>query len=165
MQEPVHICFQDMDEEDILITEYTTEDNDVEVFDINSSTHVRKSEELSLNSLNDSPNLKNEQLILDNTKTALERLHKKANIPPIIIMETEGNYSTPFQFDRQAPARISTSPTLRRLRKNTIGSFTSLQDVFDVSRLPIHKEECISVSYSFSNILVNVQSICSTLSL
>lgn len=144
MQEPVHICFQDMDEEDILITEYTTEDNDVEVFDINSSTHVRKSEELSLNSLNDSPNLKNEQLILDNTKTALERLHKKANIPPIIIMETEGNYSTPFQFDRQAPARISTSPTLRRLRKNTIGSFTSLQDVFDISRLPIHKEECIS---------------------
>ncbi|KAM3925107.1 pleckstrin homology domain-containing family G member 7 [Leptodactylus fuscus] len=147
IQQPVHICFQDMDEEDILVTEYTTEDNNVEVFDVNlsspSDSHT-KTEELSLNGINVEPSLKNEQLILENTRTKSEKKrHKKTNIPPLVLLETDSNYSTPFQFDRQAPGRISTSPTLRRLRKNTIGNFTSLQDVFDVSKFPVHKEECV----------------------
>ncbi|XP_073507753.1 pleckstrin homology domain-containing family G member 7 isoform X2 [Phyllobates terribilis] len=144
MLEPVHICFQNMDEKDILITEYTNEDNNVDVFDVSlSSPSEAKTDELNFNSENDGPNLNNEQVILDNPKTTLEKLHRKVNIPPLILMETDGNYSTPFQFDRQAPGRISTSPTLRRLRKNTIGYYTSLQDVFDVSRFPIHKEESV----------------------
>ncbi|KAM4036487.1 pleckstrin homology domain-containing family G member 7 isoform 1-T2 [Anomaloglossus baeobatrachus] len=144
MLEPVHICFQNMDEKDIFITDYTNEDNNVEVFDVSLSPPDEKTDELTVNSENDGPNLKNDQLILDNPRTALEKLHRKANIPPLILMETDGNYSTPFQFDRQAPGRISTSPTLRRLRKNTIGNYMSLQDVFDVSKYPIHQEECVT---------------------
>ncbi|XP_077121536.1 pleckstrin homology domain-containing family G member 7 [Ranitomeya variabilis] len=144
MLEPVHICFQNMDDKDILITECTDEDNNVDVCDVSSSSPSEaKTDEFNFNSENDGPNLNNKQLILDNPKTTLEKLHRKANIPPLILMETDGNYSTPFQFDRQAPGRISTSPTLRRLRKNTIGNYTSLQDVFDVSKLPIHKEEIV----------------------
>ncbi|XP_073410373.1 pleckstrin homology domain-containing family G member 7 isoform X3 [Dendrobates tinctorius] len=145
MLEPVHFCFQNMDEKDILITEYTDEDNNVDVFDVSlSSPSEAKTDELNFNSENDRPNLNNKQLILDNPKTTLEKLHKKANIAPLILRETDGNFSTPFQFDRQAPGRISTSPTLRRLRKNTIGNYTSLQDVFDVSKFPIHKEESVA---------------------
>ncbi|XP_072002655.1 pleckstrin homology domain-containing family G member 7 [Engystomops pustulosus] len=147
MLEPVQICFQDMDKED-MITECTDEDNNVDVFDVSlsspSDSHTQ-SDELILNNLkNDRTTLTNEELILDNSKRPLEKLHRKANIPPLVLLETDGNYSTPFQFDRQAPGRISTSPTLRRLRKNTIGSYTSLQDVFDVSKFPIHKEECVT---------------------
>ncbi|CAJ0941984.1 unnamed protein product, partial [Ranitomeya imitator] len=144
MLEPVHICFQNMDEKDILITESANEDSNVDVFDVSSSSPSEaKTEEFNFNSENDGPNLNNKQLILDNPKTTLEKLHRKANIPPLILMETDGNFSAPFQFDRQAPGRISTSPTLRRLRKNTIGNYTSLQDVFDVSKFPIHKEESV----------------------
>ncbi|XP_044133151.1 pleckstrin homology domain-containing family G member 7 isoform X1 [Bufo gargarizans] len=144
MLAPVRICFQDMDEEEILIAEYTNEDNEVEVFDVNLSSPSdsdTKSEELSQNTLNEEPHAKDEQLITD---TALEKRPKKANIPPLILMEIgDGSYTTPFQFDRQALGRISTSPTLRRLRKSTVGNFTPLQDVFDVSKFPVHKEECI----------------------
>ncbi|XP_075712938.1 pleckstrin homology domain-containing family G member 7 isoform X2 [Rhinoderma darwinii] len=151
MLDPVHISFQDMDEEEILITEYTSEDNNVDVFDVSlcsSSDSHTKSDEHNLNSLNDGAKVENAQFILGSTKTAIEKLHKKANIPPLILIETDGNYSTPFQFDRQAPARISTSPTLRRLRKNTIGNFMSLQDVFDVSKFPIPIEECVTDNVS-----------------
>ncbi|KAG9490421.1 hypothetical protein GDO78_005996 [Eleutherodactylus coqui] len=135
-----------MDEEDILMTECTNEDNNVEVFDANlsspSGSHTTV-DKVNPKSLNDGPSLKDEPLTLSNSKTALVKLHKKANIPPLVLIETDGNYSTPFQFDRQAPARISTSPTLRRLRKNALGNFVSLQDVFDVSKFPIPKEESI----------------------
>ncbi|XP_069830322.1 pleckstrin homology domain-containing family G member 7 [Dendropsophus ebraccatus] len=148
--EPVHICFQDMDEEDILVTSYRNEDENTDVFHDNfispSDPHIN-GDELSVTSVNDRPSLKAELLISDSTKTSLEKLHKKTNIQPLILIE-EGNYNTPFQFDRQAPARISTSPTLRRLRKNTIGNFTLLQDVFDVSKFPIPKEECVTDNVS-----------------
>ncbi|XP_056425359.1 pleckstrin homology domain-containing family G member 7 [Hyla sarda] len=150
MQEPVHICIQDMDKEDILVEDYRNGDNNVEVFHVNFPTpdpHTKRSE-LCLNSLNDGPNVKDEHLILDTIKTNVEKLHRKVNIPPLVLTEVDGIYSTPFQFDRQAPARISTSPTLRRLRKNTIANYTSLQDVFDVSKFPIHKEECIEDNVS-----------------
>nr|XP_033809392.1 pleckstrin homology domain-containing family G member 7 [Geotrypetes seraphini]XP_033809394.1 pleckstrin homology domain-containing family G member 7 [Geotrypetes seraphini]XP_033809395.1 pleckstrin homology domain-containing family G member 7 [Geotrypetes seraphini] len=39
-------------------------------------------------------------------------------------------YNTPFQFDRLAAGRISTSPTLRRLRKNTASQPLALQEFF-----------------------------------
>ncbi|XP_048659999.1 pleckstrin homology domain-containing family G member 7 isoform X5 [Marmota marmota marmota] len=48
------------------------------------------------------------------------------------LCENQGNL---LQFDRQAPGRISTSPTLRRLRGSSLGSSISPphQDVLDVS--------------------------------
>ncbi|XP_029457493.1 pleckstrin homology domain-containing family G member 7 [Rhinatrema bivittatum] len=40
-------------------------------------------------------------------------------------------YNAPFQFDRLAPGRISTSPTLRRLRKNMASQNVVLQEFFN----------------------------------
>ncbi|XP_062441169.1 pleckstrin homology domain-containing family G member 7 [Rhea pennata] len=42
--------------------------------------------------------------------------------------EHTGSYHTPFQFDRHAVARISTSPTLRRLRMASASQALSFQD-------------------------------------
>ncbi|XP_010210908.1 PREDICTED: uncharacterized protein LOC104565860 [Tinamus guttatus] len=42
--------------------------------------------------------------------------------------EHTGNYLAPFQFDRHALGRISTSPTLRRLRMASASQALSLQD-------------------------------------
>ncbi|XP_014377006.1 pleckstrin homology domain-containing family G member 7 isoform X2 [Alligator sinensis] len=56
--------------------------------------------------------------------------------------EYDGCYTAPFQFDRHALGRISTSPTLRRLR-NSVSSASqvqSLQDCFDDAKLGCQKE-------------------------
>uniref|UniRef100_A0A3B1K399 Uncharacterized protein n=1 Tax=Astyanax mexicanus TaxID=7994 RepID=A0A3B1K399_ASTMX len=39
-----------------------------------------------------------------------------------LVKETDGMPTALFQFDRQAPARISTSPTLRRMRSTRLPS-------------------------------------------
>ncbi|XP_019749511.1 pleckstrin homology domain-containing family G member 7 [Hippocampus comes] len=45
---------------------------------------------------------------------ALTRTHSKLRHPP--LLDHDGMVAPFFQFDRQAPGRISTSPTLRRMR-------------------------------------------------
>ncbi|XP_030071190.1 pleckstrin homology domain-containing family G member 7 isoform X2 [Microcaecilia unicolor] len=54
--------------------------------------------------------------------------------PPLLLKippEDLAVYNTPFQFNRLAPGRISTSPTLRRLRKNTASQPLVLQEFFN----------------------------------
>ncbi|XP_026549517.1 pleckstrin homology domain-containing family G member 7 isoform X1 [Notechis scutatus] len=48
----------------------------------------------------------------------------------LLNVEHDGADNPPYLFDRHAPSRISTSPTLRRLRKNTssVSQIASLQD-------------------------------------
>ncbi|XP_075409329.1 pleckstrin homology domain-containing family G member 7 [Tenrec ecaudatus] len=60
--------------------------------------------------------------------------------------ENQGNL---LQFDRQAPGRISTSPTLRRLRGSGCGSLTSMlqQDTWEVSPWGSCKEPVRSTCY------------------
>ncbi|XP_030404428.1 pleckstrin homology domain-containing family G member 7 isoform X5 [Gopherus evgoodei] len=73
--------------------------------------------------------------------------------PPILLKvpskEHEESYSAPFQFDRHAPGRISTSPTLRRLR-NSVASFSQasgLQECFDDTRLGSQREHAGSLRH------------------
>ncbi|XP_053572878.1 pleckstrin homology domain-containing family G member 7 [Bombina bombina] len=70
---------------------------------------------------------------------------KTQKIPHLILMvaakEIDGNCNTPFQFHRQAPARISTSPTLRRIRKSTTGHFMPVQEIFDIAKFPANRED------------------------
>ncbi|XP_075065494.1 pleckstrin homology domain-containing family G member 7 [Mixophyes fleayi] len=136
-----------MDEEVISVPQYPIEDPNDEVFNLNLSSPIDPHNtcgEINFKNLSNESSLEDAK---DITKSSTENFRKKANTVPLIIMvppkETDGNHSTRFQFDRQAPARISTSPTLRRLRKNTTGNFMSLQEFFDVSKFPPHKEECI----------------------
>uniref|UniRef100_A0A663FF69 Uncharacterized protein n=1 Tax=Aquila chrysaetos chrysaetos TaxID=223781 RepID=A0A663FF69_AQUCH len=51
-----------------------------------------------------------------------------------------GSYRAPFQFDRHALARISTSPTLRRLRMASASQALSFQDGSDTAQLGNPKE-------------------------
>lgn len=51
-----------------------------------------------------------------------------------------GSYHAPFQFDRHALARISTSPTLRRLRMASASQALSFQDGSDAAQLGNQKE-------------------------
>ncbi|XP_073476286.1 pleckstrin homology domain-containing family G member 7 isoform X2 [Aquarana catesbeiana] len=139
------------DEAYISIMDYSIEDhNDVFNFSLCPPTNS--------NITMDEMNMKNggsESTLMDSTfiledKAPVENKCKKAHrIPSLIITvpstEADVSYSTPFQFNRQAPARISTSPTLRRLRKHTVGNFMSLQDYFDASKFPTHKEESVSM--------------------
>ncbi|XP_050790916.1 pleckstrin homology domain-containing family G member 7 isoform X2 [Gopherus flavomarginatus] len=73
--------------------------------------------------------------------------------PPILLKvpskEHEESHSAPFQFDRHAPGRISTSPTLRRLR-NSVASFSQapgLQECFDDTRLGSQREHAGSLRH------------------
>lgn len=51
-----------------------------------------------------------------------------------------GSYHAPFQFDRHALARISTSPTLRRLRMASASQALSFQDASDAAQPGNQKE-------------------------
>ncbi|KAM4748850.1 pleckstrin homology domain-containing family G member 7 [Rhinophrynus dorsalis] len=141
MEEPVHVFFSIMDEEEFNSTEYNIKDgNDriCELIDTPIETQTIKTES----------NIKDMHMYMDNQKSTKENIHRRGHhVPPLIIMippkEADGDYSTPFQFDRQAPARISTSPTLRRLRKSATGHFMPLQDFFDTSKFPTHKENTV----------------------
>ncbi|CAM5084456.1 unnamed protein product [Eretmochelys imbricata] len=54
-------------------------------------------------------------------------------LPKVPLKEHEESYSAPFQFDRHAPGRISTSPMLRRLRNSvtSVSQASGLQEGFD----------------------------------
>ncbi|XP_031963743.1 pleckstrin homology domain-containing family G member 7 [Corvus moneduloides] len=54
--------------------------------------------------------------------------------------ECIGIHHAPFQFDRHARARISTSPTLRRLRMASASQALTLQDCSDTAQLGNQKE-------------------------
>ncbi|XP_009696507.1 PREDICTED: uncharacterized protein C12orf74 homolog [Cariama cristata] len=54
--------------------------------------------------------------------------------------ERIGTHHAPFQFDRHALARISTSPTLRRLRMASASQAFSSQDCSDTAQLGNPKE-------------------------
>nr|XP_009505106.1 PREDICTED: uncharacterized protein LOC104046637 [Phalacrocorax carbo] len=54
--------------------------------------------------------------------------------------ECTGSHHGPFQFDRHALARISTSPTLRRLRMASASQALSFQDCSDAAQLGNQKE-------------------------
>ncbi|XP_010073828.1 PREDICTED: uncharacterized protein C12orf74 homolog [Pterocles gutturalis] len=54
--------------------------------------------------------------------------------------ECIGSHRAPFQFDRHALARISTSPTLRRLRMASASQALSFQDCSDTAQLGNQKE-------------------------
>uniref|UniRef100_A0A8C6JZH6 Uncharacterized protein n=1 Tax=Melopsittacus undulatus TaxID=13146 RepID=A0A8C6JZH6_MELUD len=71
-------------------------------------------------------------------------LVKETCISPSVLKlpveESIGSHHTPFQFDRHALARISTSPTLRRLRMTSASQALSLQDCSDTAQLGNLKE-------------------------
>ncbi|XP_039378936.1 pleckstrin homology domain-containing family G member 7 isoform X4 [Mauremys reevesii] len=73
--------------------------------------------------------------------------------PPILLKvpskEQEESYSAPFQFDRHAPGRISTSPTLRRLRNSvaSVSQASGLQERFDGTRLGSQREPAGSLRH------------------
>ncbi|KAM4678192.1 LOW QUALITY PROTEIN: pleckstrin homology domain-containing family G member 7 [Discoglossus pictus] len=133
MQEPCYVFFPIMDEEIFNTTKFQIVDDSPTGSEHSASPVDTQTQIQDMQVLEETP--------------VFENINKKAhNVPPLILFppkEGDGNYSTPFQFDRLAPARISTSPTLRRLRKNTTGHFLPLQEFFDVSKFPTHKEESV----------------------
>ncbi|XP_076184698.1 pleckstrin homology domain-containing family G member 7 [Aptenodytes patagonicus] len=63
--------------------------------------------------------------------------------PSLLKLPTEeciGSHHAPFQFDRHALARISTSPTLRRLRMASASQALSFQDCSDTAQSGNQKE-------------------------
>ncbi|CAH2277718.1 pleckstrin homology domain-containing family G member 7 isoform X1 [Pelobates cultripes] len=139
MLEPVHIIFPVMDNESFKPPENPMKDTSPKMFEIVESP-------IQFQISCENSDIKDIEITSDNLNPKAEIIRRKSQkihhlvvtVPP---NEEEGNYITPFQFDRLAPARISTSPTLRRLRKSTPGYFTPLQDIFDVSKFPTHKEQ------------------------
>nr|DBA31053.1 TPA: hypothetical protein GDO54_006964 [Pyxicephalus adspersus] len=148
MLKPVTVFSPAMDNEEFIsISEYSIEENN-EVFNLSLCTPNNSNVTMDEMNEKNEATLKDAQIILEDHKAPIENKYKKAHhIPPLILttplIEADVSFSTPFQFDRQAPARISTSPTLRRLRKSTAGNFMSLQDYFDASKFPAHKEESV----------------------
>ncbi|XP_029766729.1 pleckstrin homology domain-containing family G member 7 [Terrapene carolina triunguis] len=73
--------------------------------------------------------------------------------PPILLKvpskEHEESYSAAFHFDRHAPGRISTSPTLRRLRNSvaSVSQASGLQECFDGTRLGSQREHAGSLRH------------------
>ncbi|XP_075456547.1 pleckstrin homology domain-containing family G member 7 [Ascaphus truei] len=144
MQEPAYVFFPIMDEEPFETTEYQIDDGDPGVSELGGSPSDTQRK-------GDESKVKDMQIFVDRPKSLTESFRRREhNVPPLILMippkEADENCSTPFQFHRQAPGRISTSPTLRRLRKNTAGHFMPLQDFFDVTRFPNHKEQSVLAS-------------------
>ncbi|OCT88840.1 pleckstrin homology domain-containing family G member 5 [Xenopus laevis] len=139
MEEPLHMFFSVMNKEIFNTTAHAMKVGNgtvCELIDPSGEVHTSGGDSMT----------KDVHICPDHAKPTTETLHRKIhNISPLILMfppnEADGNYNTPFQFDRQAPARISTSPTLRRLRKNTPGHFMPLQDIFDVTKFPTSKEQ------------------------
>lgn len=138
------------DEAYISIMDYSIEDhNDVFNFSLCPPTNSNITmDEMNMKNGGSESTLMDSTFILEDKAPVEDKCKKAHRIPSLIITvpstEADVSYSTPFQFNRQAPARISTSPTLRRLRKHTVGNFMSLQDYFDASKFPTHKEESVS---------------------
>lgn len=61
--------------------------------------------------------------------------------------ECAGSHHAPFQFDRHALARISTSPILRRLRMASASQALSFQDCSDTAQLGNQKEYTSSLHH------------------
>nr|XP_047917017.1 pleckstrin homology domain-containing family G member 7 isoform X1 [Anser cygnoides] len=61
--------------------------------------------------------------------------------------ECTGSHHTPFQFDRHALARISTSPTLRRLRMASASQASTFQDPSNTAQLGNQKEYTSSLHH------------------
>ncbi|XP_068128874.1 pleckstrin homology domain-containing family G member 7 isoform X2 [Hyperolius riggenbachi] len=140
-----------MDQESVSVAEYPVEDHN-EVFNIDHCSHLSSETSVdgfNLKNMGDESTTKDSQFILGDSKFPTEDKRKRIiHIPPLILTESPkeldvSSFNTPFQFNRQALGRISTSPTLRRLRKHTTGSFLSLQDYFDATKFPTHKEESV----------------------
>ncbi len=74
----------------------------------------------------------------------LTRTHSKLRHSALV--DTDGLGPPFFQFDRQAPGRISTSPTLRRMRSTR----RSVMDTWDAVRMGSTQEEPSSESTSSS---------------
>ncbi|XP_053916298.1 pleckstrin homology domain-containing family G member 7 isoform X3 [Cuculus canorus] len=68
------------------------------------------------------------------------RVYTESSRLKVPTEECIGNYQAPFQFDRHALARISTSPTLRRLRMSSASQALSFQDSSDTAQLGNQKE-------------------------
>ncbi|XP_032866063.1 pleckstrin homology domain-containing family G member 7 [Tyto alba] len=62
-----------------------------------------------------------------------------------------GSHHAPFHFDRHALARISTSPTLRRLRMASASQAVSCQDCSDTAQLGNQKEYTGSLHHIFKS--------------
>ncbi|KAM6937842.1 pleckstrin homology domain-containing family G member 7 [Xenentodon cancila] len=75
----------------------------------------------------------------------LTRTHSRVRHTSLV--DTDGLEATFFQFDRQAPARISTSPTLRRMRSTRRLAI----DSWDPVRMGSTQEEPSSESTAFSS--------------
>ncbi|KAM9634575.1 pleckstrin homology domain-containing family G member 7 [Morphnus guianensis] len=80
----------------------------------------------------------------DTTMPAGDRLQRRGYTESSLLNlpaeEYIGSYHAPFQFDRHALARISTSPTLRRLRMASASQALSFQDGSDTAQLGNQKE-------------------------
>ncbi|XP_061533528.1 pleckstrin homology domain-containing family G member 7 isoform X5 [Phycodurus eques] len=72
----------------------------------------------------------------------LTRTHSRLRHSP--LLDHDGKVAPLFQFDRQAPGRISTSPTLRRMRSTR----RPVLDTQDPARMGITKEEPSPASLS-----------------
>uniref|UniRef100_A0A8C5PJS6 Pleckstrin homology and RhoGEF domain containing G7 n=1 Tax=Leptobrachium leishanense TaxID=445787 RepID=A0A8C5PJS6_9ANUR len=139
MQEAVNLILPVMDNETFQTADNIMKDTGTKVFEtVHPSIKFKISCENS--DISDTGNS------LNKPKSRTEIIRRKShNVHHLVVTvpsnEGDGNYSTPFQFDRLAPGRISTSPTLRRLRKSMPGYFMPLQEFFDVTKYPTHREQ------------------------
>ncbi|XP_053833405.1 pleckstrin homology domain-containing family G member 7 [Vidua macroura] len=70
----------------------------------------------------------------------LRRGYTESSVLRLPTEECIGIHHAPFQFDRHARARISTSPTLRRLRMASASQALSFQDCSETAQLGNQKE-------------------------
>lgn len=70
----------------------------------------------------------------------LQQGYTESSLLRLPAEECSGIHHAPFQFNRHARARISTSPTLRRLRMASASQALSFQDCSDTAQLGNQKE-------------------------
>ncbi|KAM6321503.1 pleckstrin homology domain-containing family G member 7 [Aegotheles albertisi] len=70
----------------------------------------------------------------------IQRGYTESSLLKLPTEECIGSHHAPFQFDRHALARISTSPTLRRIRMASASQTLSFQDCPDTAQLGNQKE-------------------------
>ncbi|XP_075561115.1 pleckstrin homology domain-containing family G member 7 [Pelecanus crispus] len=79
------------------------------------------------------------------------RGYTESSILKLPTEEYIGSHHALFQFDRHALARISTSPTLRRVRMASASQALSFQDCFDTAQLGNQKEYTGSLHHICKN--------------
>nr|XP_048702717.1 pleckstrin homology domain-containing family G member 7 [Caretta caretta] len=91
---------------------------------------------------------------MDCKRSPVGCIQRRSCSEPLILLkvplkEHEESYSAPFQFDRHAPGRISTSPMLRRLRNSvtSVSQASGLQEGFDGTRLGSQREHTGSLRH------------------